>query len=230
MNKRDSVLFAANNPAISLKLKSDLEVLGYEVNIASHDELDMGSINESPPDIILIDSTICDFQTLSTCEMLLRNDGTPSGTVLAALVSEHSMGQIPLDYDFSEIILFPCDISELGFRLRRAIHLSQNNGSEDIMRIGNLTISPSRYEVKVKGKTVLLSHKEYELFKHLVTHPSHVFTREELFYTLWGNGQLGESRTVDVHIRRIRSKIGDLDHEYIKTVRGVGYTFRFENN
>jgi len=74
------------------------------------------------------------------------------------------------------------------------------------------------------------SHKEYELFKFLFTHPSHVFTREELFVTIWGNSDLGESRTVDVHIRRIRAKIGDNDQKYIKTVRGVGYTLRFENN
>jgi two-component system alkaline phosphatase synthesis response regulator PhoP len=118
----------------------------------------------------------------------------------------------------------------LSYRLRRLTHLNDRIFTEDTLHIGNLSISPSRYEVKVDGQSVPFSHKEYELFKLLFTHPSHVFTREELFVTIWGNSNLGESRTVDVHIRRIRAKIGDDNQKYIKTVRGVGYTLRFENN
>lgn len=230
MNKRVSVLIAGDNPDIVKELKSNLEALGYSASSAGYRDIRHLNLREYRPEVLVVDLTTCNLNALSTCEMLMDNGTIPHRTVMTALVSDQSMGQLPLDYEFSEVILYPFDISELGFRLRRALYMNRQDNGNDTINIGNLSITPSRYEIKVDEKPVTLSHKEYELLKHLINHRNQVFTRNELFGTIWGSKDLGESRTVDVHIRRLRMKIGDLDKQYIKTIRGVGYTFRFENN
>ncbi len=223
-------MILGNNPAVLDKMVSDLEVLGFSPESGDYPDIDTSDIIRNAPDIIILDLTSCGIEALSTGETFLQGDSIPPGTALVGMVSKDSIRQIPFAYNFDEIITCPYDFTELSYRLRRTAYLHDRESTEDTQRIGNLTISPSKYEVKLDGQPVPFSHKEYELFKFLFTHPSHVFTREELFVTIWGNGRLGESRTVDVHIRRIRAKIGDNDQTYIKTVRGVGYTLRFDNN
>lgn len=209
---------------------SDLAILGFDPKAVDYPDTKTQDFVGDLPDIIIVDLTVFDFNDHATLEPIISEDNIPPGISLVALVSRKSLLHIPLDYGFDDIITYPYETSELSYRLRRLTHLNHRELTEDTLRIGNLSISPSRYEVKVDGQSVSFSHKEYELFKFLFMHPSHVFTRKELFVTIWGNSNLGESRTVDVHIRRIRAKIGDNDQTYIKTVRGVGYTLRFENN
>ena len=86
-----------------------------------------------------------------------------------------------------------------------------------------------RYEVSSRGKRVLLTFKEYQLLVLLVTNPGKVYTREELLMDVWAYDYFGGTRTVDVHIRRLRSKIEDADHSFIETVRNVGYRFRSDD-
>ncbi|MBN2076711.1 MAG: response regulator transcription factor [Dehalococcoidales bacterium] len=232
MNKNNNtgVLILGKDPDIIEELMSDLVVLGFDPKSVDYPDIKVEDIVNDSPDIIILDFTVFNFYELTSFEKLISEDTIPPGISLVALVSRKSLRQIPLDYSFDEIVTYPYETSELSYRLRRLTHLNDRILTEDTLHIGNLSISPSRYEVKVDGQSIPFSHKEYELFKFLFTHPSHVFTREELFVTIWGNSNLGESRTVDVHIRRIRAKIGDNDQTYIKTVRGVGYTLRFENN
>jgi two-component system alkaline phosphatase synthesis response regulator PhoP len=232
MNKNSNagVLILGEDPDIIEELISDLFVLGFDPKSMDYQDIKVEEIASDSPDIIILDLTVFSFNRLTAFEKLTGEDNVPPGISLVALVSGKSLRQIPPYYSFDEIITYPYETSELSYRLRRLTHLNDKIFAEDTLHIGNLSISPSRYEVKVDGQSVSFSHKEYELFKFLFTHPGHVFTREELFVTIWGNSNLGESRTVDVHIRRIRAKIGDNDQTYIKTVRGVGYTLRFENN
>ena len=232
MNKNNNtgVLILGKDPGIIEELVSDLVVLGFDPKSMDYPDIKVEDMTSDSPDIIILDLTVFNFNRLTAFEKLTGDDNVPPGISLVALVSRKSLRQIPLYYSFDEIITYPYETSELNYRLRRLMHLNDKILAEDTLRIGNLSISPSRYEVKVDGQSVPFSHKEYELFKFLFTHPGHVFTREELFVTIWGNSNLGESRTVDVHIRRIRAKIGDNDQTYIKTVRGVGYTLRFEND
>ena len=228
MDEQISVMILGGNQDINSILQSDLEVLGFKPLPGKYPDVDTEDIAQTPPSIILLELTLCDHAALSTCELLLHEDTLPAETSLVALVSKNTMNQIPMDYEFVDVIKFPYDIAELSFRLRRVIHLYHQKSARDAIRIGKLSISPSRYEVKVDGQTVVLSQKEYELFKYLITHPNRVFTREALLTSIWGYNQVSDSRTVDVHIRRVRAKIGDIDQSYIKTVRGVGYTLRFE--
>ena len=232
MNKNHtiSVTILGKDPEIIENLISDLATLGFDPESMDYSNFSIEDIVKDSPDIIILDLTVFNLDELIFFEKLISEDNIPPGISLVALVSGKSLYQIPLDFKFDDIITYPYESSELSYRLHRLTHLNHRELTEDTLYIGNLSISPSRYEVKADGQSVPFSHKEYELFKFLFTHPSHVFTREELFVTIWGNSNLGESRTVDVHIRRIRAKIGDNDQTYIKTVRGVGYTLRFENN
>lgn len=230
MDEQISVMILGGSQSINSSLRSDLGVLGFKPLTGRYPDVDTDDITQSAPGVILLDLTVCNSDALSTGELLSNDNSIPAETAPIALISENTMGQIPMDYKFADFIKFPYDIAELGFRLRRAIYLYHQKPDNDTICIGSLSFSPSRYQVKVKGQPVVLSHKEYELFKHLITHPNRVFTRKRLLSSIWDDNLINNSRTVDVHIRRVRAKIGDVDHNYIKTIRSVGYAFRFDGD
>jgi two-component system alkaline phosphatase synthesis response regulator PhoP len=113
-------------------------------------------------------------------------------------------------------------------RIRRALWRRQGTTSANVIRCGDLLLDLGSYRVFVAGRPVELTYKEYELLRFLATHRDQVCTRETLLNRVWGYDFYGGPRTVDVHIRRLRSKIEDRDHTFIETVRSVGYRFRAE--
>ena len=228
MGEQISVMILGGSLDIDNRLKSDLETLGFKPLPGSFQDLAKDNSGKLPG-VILLDLTAGDHYAQSAFELFLRENNPPPETRLVAMVSETTIGQIPMDYNFADVIRLPYNIAELNFRLRCVIYQNHKEPSTDTISIGNLSISPSEYEVKVGGRPVVLSHIEYELFKYLITHPNRVFTRERLLANIWSGTLESGSRTVDVHIRRVRAKIGDLDETYIKTIRGVGYAFRFNN-
>ena len=127
-----------------------------------------------------------------------------------------------------DILIYPWSAGELGVRLRRLLERRQKtrNDSDGVIRGGSLTIDVNRYDVFVDDRQVLLTFKEYELLKLLVSNPGRVFGREALLEQVWGYEYFGGTRTVDVHIRRLRSKIEDASHTFIDTMWNVGYRFR----
>lgn len=125
-----------------------------------------------------------------------------------------------------DFIFYPCDRQELALRLKRLFTQSAPANSQ--VTAGGLTINLQSYEVAVEGRIVELTFKEYELLRYLATHPGRVFTREALLNQIWDYDYLGGTRTVDVHIRRLRAKLGTRYAELIQTVRQVGYRFSKE--
>lgn len=228
MDDQTSVMILGENPNICDRLWSDLDVLGFKPLGGKYTDIDTDDIFRKPSCIIILELTVIDHDALSVCELLSHEDILPPETALVALISENTMGQIPLGYKFADVIKYPYDIAELGFRLRRVIYLHRQESAEDTIRIGNLSFSPSKCEIKIKGQPIVLTHKEYKLIKYLITHHDHVSTRKVLLTNIWGDDVINGSRTVDVHIHRVRAKIGDVDSTYIKTVRGVGYMFNSE--
>ena len=138
-----------------------------------------------------------------------------------ALVDREKPGAIPPEVD--EFVLSPWVDGELLLRLERQLGPAP---SPDFIRWGDLNIDLASYEVTLAGRRVELTFKEYQLLKFLASHPGRVFTREALLTQLWDYDYFGGGRTVDVHIRRLRSKIEDQAHTFIETVRGVGYRFQ----
>ena len=124
-----------------------------------------------------------------------------------------------------ELILSPSTSIELGLRLKQAIYRLSGPVGDDVLRIGELAIDLERYEVTLSGRKVALTYKEFQLLALLASNPGRVYSREVLLSTLWGYDYLGGTRTVDVHIRRLRSKIEASDRVYLETIWNVGYRF-----
>ena len=127
--------------------------------------------------------------------------------------------------DVDDFVAVPVDASELELRVRRLLRRGKSSDSSEEMTCGDLRIDLAKCEVTVAGQPIMLTFKEYELLKYLVSNQGRVCTREALLDRVWGYDYFGGARTVDVHIRRLRSKIEDRTHSFIETVRNVGYRF-----
>ena len=125
-----------------------------------------------------------------------------------------------------DFILGPLRAQELALRAERLIRRREDLENEDVVRAGDLVINTANFEVAIGGRRVSLRYKEYELLLLMASNPGRVFSREALLNRIWGYDYLGGTRTVDVHIRRLRSKIEDAEHTFIETVWQVGYRFR----
>lgn len=125
-----------------------------------------------------------------------------------------------------DFIVEPYRKSELLFRVRRLARRTAPQGAGETIRRGDLVIDDSSYEVKVGERKIDLTFREYQLLKYLALHPGRVLTRETLLDRVWGYDYYGGDRTVDVHVRRLRSKLEDSEHIFVDTVRNVGYRFR----
>jgi DNA-binding response OmpR family regulator len=122
-----------------------------------------------------------------------------------------------------ELLVEPFTAEELRARISRARRAVNGIDHEDIVRVGSLEMNLATYQVAIAGRPVDFTYMEYELLKFLVTHPKRVFSREALLNRVWGFDYYGGARTVDVHVRRVRAKLGSEHAARIKTVRSVGY-------
>jgi len=163
----------------------------------------------------------------------------PAPDPLVTRISEHEdLGEVPLVAALDaahldaaratvaaaqELLVCPFDAGELRARVARA--QQQVNGVEEgeVVRAGSLELNLATYQVRIAGQPVSFAYMEYELLKFLLTHPNRVFSREALLSAVWGYDYYGGARTVDVHIRRVRAKLGNEHASRIKTVRSVGY-------
>ena len=143
-----------------------------------------------------------------------------------AMVGEEELARVDPSLKVDDFVLLPLRPEELTARARRLLSEREQPGGDAMVRAGDLAINPSRYEVSLRGRRVNLRFKEYELLLLMATSPGHVFSREALLNRIWGYQYLGGTRTVDVHIRRLRTKLEDPDHSFIETVWNVGYRFR----
>ena len=145
-----------------------------------------------------------------------------------ALTPRRRMPHLDPSLPMADFIVSPPDPDELVIRAQRALTAGSGDPDDEshIIREGELQIDTSSYEVTIKGERVGLRFKEYELLKLLAENPGRVFSRDALLNQIWGYEYFGGTRTVDVHIRRLRSKIEDAEHNFIETIWNVGYRFR----
>ena len=129
-------------------------------------------------------------------------------------------------YEITDFVIKPVSNIELETRIKRALKQMTTSGGADIIKCGEMVINQTTCEVSVAGIPVELTFKEYELLRFLAGNKGRVFTREALLNEVWGYDYFGGDRTVDVHIRRLRSKIEATGHSFIDTVRNIGYKFR----
>ena len=159
---------------------------------------------------------------------LLRSSDMPSGIAALAVVRSDQITNFDFTSGFDDFLVHPALTDEILARVKRAIWLRSGVESDNVLRAGDLHVDLANYKVFVAGRPVDLTYKEYELLRFLATNKDKVFTREALLNRVWGYDFYGGARTVDVHIRRLRSKIEDRSHSFIETVRNVGYRFHIE--
>ncbi len=148
------------------------------------------------------------------------------GLPVLALVSADRLGEHDFSLKADDFILSPPRPGELAARVKQLVRRMRGDSGDHVIQAGDLTIDQDRYEVAVGPKKVLLTFKEYQLLVLLASNPGRVYSREALLSQVWGYDYFGGTRTVDVHIRRLRSKIEDAFHSFIETVWNVGYRFR----
>lgn len=185
------------------------------------------SIEQDAPDLVLVAAHQGCYTTRELKDVVQACGGSNRIPLIALLTNEQLE-----HYDFSigidDFQIAPLRAQELVVRVQQALWRAGKIPREDdeVLRCGDLVIDTTRYEVYVAGRPMELTFKEYELLRFLATNQDKVFTREVLLNRVWGYDYFGGARTVDVHIRRLRSKIEDRDHLFIETVRNVGYRFR----
>ena len=195
---------------------------GISAIILTH-ESDPSSVQtHSLPDLALIDTSSLSESDLKRWARLCQRIKLP----VIALVPETSVTELDPELAIEDFVLTPLSPPELVARARKALARNKTPKGAALIRVGDLVIDPTGYEVRLRGERVALRFKEYELLRFLASNPGRVYTREALLRRIWGYDYFGGTRTVDVHIRRLRSKIEDTDHAFIDTIRHVGYRFR----
>jgi DNA-binding response OmpR family regulator len=218
------VLFVGQRGEEAEALARELEVSGYRVSLCPAGGAGDALAAGDPPDVLLVDlSTAGEEPAL---RYLWDEPARSDSPVAIALIRREQLPHHDLPTAIDDFLALPAAAGELAARLRRALRRRRPEESERVLRCGDLTVDLANYMVFVAGRQVNLTYKEYELLRFLATNADTVFTRETLLNKVWGYDFYGGARTVDVHVRRLRSKIEDRHHSFIETVRNVGYRFR----
>ena len=208
-------------PALAL-LQHDVKILPIEASV----------LVETPiVDCLLIDARR-DLPNTKSFTKLIASTGVD--VPIMVITTEGGLSAINADWGIDDVILDTAGPAEVDARIRLAITKfldlqREVNPATIEIRGGEIAIDEHSYTAKIKGRSLDLTYKEFELLKYLVQHPGRVFTRSQLLQEVWGYDYFGGTRTVDVHIRRLRAKLGPEHEALIGTVRHVGYRFNATN-
>lgn len=230
------ILIIEDEPNIRELVLYNLSQNGYEVLAAEDGLLGLAMARGEKPDLILLDIMLPGKNGYDICKEL-RAEGNKTPVIMLTAKNEEIDKVLGLEFGADDYISKPFGIRELMARIKavlRRYEISPDqetsaNGSEITsgagITIGDLTINIERHEVKVANKPLELTLKEFDLLRVLAENRGRVMTRDQLLDKVWGFEYIGETRTVDVHVRYLRKKLGDEDNEgkYIQTVRGIGY-------
>ncbi|GAV21797.1 response regulator transcription factor [Carboxydothermus pertinax] len=216
-------------PIVEL-IKFNLEREGYKVLEAYDGIRALEIIKKELPDLIILDIMLPGMSGLEVCKNIRNNEKTAEIPIIMLSARGEEVDKIlGLELGADDYMVKPFSPRELVARVKaRLRRLEGREGKkEGVIKIKDIVIDQEKFAVYVKGQKMDFTPKEFELLKLLASNPGKVFTREYLLEKIWGYEFLGDTRTVDVHIRHIRQKIEDNPAEpvYIETVRGVGYRF-----
>lgn len=223
------ILLIEDDADIGLSIKYNLERDGaYSVETVSNGESGLKRALEAPPALILLDLNLPGMDGLEVCRALRKRPETASLPIimLTARVGE-SERVAGLDLGGDDYITKPFSVKEVIARVRAVLRRSEGGSPEDEVLVdGPIRVEREARRVLVEGVEVPLTRKEFDLLADLMRSRGRVLTRERLLEKVWGYDYPGETRTVDVHIRRLRKKLGRALENRIETVVGVGYRFR----
>ena len=229
-----SILIIEDDPDIALSLKYNLERSGlYQVDTAEDGVSGLRKAERSSPDLVLLDLNLPAMDGLEVCRKIreLRDTNRTAIIMLTARTDETQKIE-GLDAGADDYVSKPFSVKELLARVRAQLRRAELAGSADdedaILRSGNTIVDLEGRRVTVEELVVELTRKEFDLLTALLKNRGRVLTRNRLLEHVWGYDYPGETRTVDVHIRRLRQKLGDDAGAAIETVVGVGYRYRGE--
>jgi two-component system alkaline phosphatase synthesis response regulator PhoP len=223
MNPKGKILIADDEPDIVEIIRYNLAKDGYELVTAKDGDEAIQKAKLSQPDLIILDIMMPKKNGVEVCE-ILRSQQAFKDTVIVFLTALNDEGSHVkgLETGADDYISKPVSPKILVSRINAMFRRINKEPEEKVIRIDNLEIDPVKFEAKVDEKTVILAKKEFELLYLLASKPGRVFLRNEILNQIWGNDVIVGDRTIDVHIRKIRQKLGI---DCITTVKGVGYKF-----
>lgn len=227
MNGKQRILIADDDANIAELISLYLMKEGYETKKAGDGREALRLVPTFDPDLIILDIMMPEMDGYEVCREVRKNNTTP--IIMLTAKGETFDKVLGLELGADDYMVKPFDTKELVARVKavlRRLDNKENNAKK--ITFENLMINLSNYSVSYMDENIEMPPKELELLFYLASHPNQVFTREQLLNQIWGYEYYGDTRTVDVHIKRIREKLGsDEDHPNwsIKTVWGVGYKF-----
>ncbi|MDR2183285.1 MAG: response regulator transcription factor [Clostridiales bacterium] len=204
---------------------------GYEVIVARDGEKCLEAFDKEMPDLVVLDIMMPKMDGFEVCRKIREKSQVP--IIMLTARAEEVDKVLGLELGADDYVVKPFGVRELLARIRanlRRKNLPGEDGAGTVLRFGDIQIDTGRYEVRRGGRSLELTHREYELIKFLATSNSQVYSREQLLERVWGYEYFGDVRTVDVTIRRLRAKVEENPEspKYILTKRGVGYYFRVD--
>lgn len=226
--KQAKILIVDDEPDIIEFLQYNLEKEGFEVFSASNGEAGLQLAKKTKPDLIILDIMMPIMDGVEVCRQLRAQEEFKSTVITFLTAREEDYSQIAaLDMGGDDYITKPIRPRVLISRIKALLRRGSGKDGEDgpvILEIGDLIINMERVLV-MRGEEVFeLAKKEFDLLVLLASKSGKVFSREEIFNKVWGTDVIVGNRTIDVHIRKLREKLGD---HYIKTIKGIGYKFEF---
>lgn len=222
--KHTRILLVDDEPDILEILEYNLTSEGYQVDTAKNGIEALEKADQWKPHLVLLDVMMPEMDGIETCEKL-RNNANLSDVLIVFLTarSEDYSQVAGLEAGADDYITKPIKpkvlMSKIKAMLRR---FKESDAKNELVEAGDLVINREEYKIVYKGKEIMLPRKEFELISLLASKPNKVFEREEILNRVWGNEVVVGGRTIDVHIRKLREKVGD---QHFKTVKGVGYKY-----
>lgn len=222
-NDKIKILVVDDEPDILQFLEYNLLKEGFQVVTTNNGQEAIAKTKSEKPDLLILDIMMPELDGVEVCRQL-RNDSEFEDLIITFLTarSEDYSQIAALDIGGDDYITKPIRPRLLISRIKALLRRRKKGMAvvNEVIELGGLTIDKEKFLVRIDGKEINLAKKEFELLSLLVSRPGKVFTREEIYKKIWGNNVIVGNRTIDVHIRKLREKIGN---GYIKTSKGIGY-------
>ncbi len=224
---KEKVLIADDDKNICELLRLYLAKEGYDTVLAYDGEAAVAAFEREKPDMVLLDIMMPKMDGWEVCRRIRAAGSTP--VIMLTAKGETFDKVLGLELGADDYVVKPFDTKEVVARIKAVLRRcapAAEAAADGVIRYEGLSVDLTRYELKVNGKTVEAPPKELELLYYLASHPNRVFTRDQLLDEVWGFEYYGDSRTIDVHVKRLREKLDPPgDRWSLKTVWGVGYKF-----